>query len=216
MTYLFSTYTVSDLSGASFRQIDHWARIGLLKPSAKDAAGKGTRRRYTFLDVVAVKTVVALRECGCPLQKVRAAVRQLRKEFPDESNARKLARTTLLTDGKQVYMLTNQKEIMEVISHQHVWSVALGYLFREVQEQVEAMSTKWTESVRVAGRQYHLNIVRDGDTGTFTVLCKELPGAIEQGDTAEEAIENGKDAIRSVLAFMSKRRSAGARYVQAG
>ena len=59
-------------------------------------------------------------------------------------------------------------------------------------------------------------IVRDADSGTHTSQCKELPGAIEQGDTAAEAIENGKEAIRSVLAFMKKRKKSGRRYVQAG
>ncbi len=216
MKYLFATEMVSELTGASLRQLDHWARTGLLTPSGRQARGRGTRRRYTFLDIIALKAVVALRARGCPLQKIRAAVRYIHKEYPDEPNARKMARTTLLTDGKKVYILAEQRKIMEIISHQHVWSVALGQLFTEARAQIAALPAKWTECVRLSGKDYHLVIIRDPDSGTYTSQCKELPGAIEQGDTAGEAIENGKEAIRSALAFMKKRRKSGRRYVQAG
>ena len=216
MNYLFATEMVSELTGASLRQLDHWARTGLLTPSGRKARGKGTRRRYTFLDIIALKAVVALRERGCPLQKIRAAVRYMHKQYPDESNAGKMARTTLLTDGKKVYIVSGQREIMEIVSRQHVWSVALGQLFTEAQAQIKALPAKWIKSVRLSGKEYHLIIVRDADTGTYTAQCKELPGAIEQGDTVGEAAQNGKEAIRSVLAFMKKRKKRGRRYVQAG
>ncbi|MCH8913131.1 MAG: hypothetical protein IIA33_06130 [Planctomycetes bacterium] len=45
MNYLFATEMVSELTGASLRQLDHWARTGLLTPSGRQARGKGTRRR---------------------------------------------------------------------------------------------------------------------------------------------------------------------------
>ena len=216
MGYLIATDMVSALTGASIRQLDHWARTGLLTPSGEQARGKGTKRRYTFMDVVAVKAVVALRDYGCPLQKIRTAVRYLRKEYPDESTARKLARTTLLTDGRKVYILTQQRKIMEIVTRQHVWSVALGKLVTEAREQVRALPAKWIETVRISGKNYHLVVVRDADTDTYTVQCRELPGAIEQGGTVKQAMANGKEAIRSVLAFMKKRTKTGRRYVQAG
>ncbi len=216
MNYLFSTKTVAGLVDASVRQVDHWVRTGLLKPSAREASGKGSRRRFTFVDVVAMKVISKLRERGCSLPKIREAVRYLKKQYPEDSDSRMLAQLTLLTDGKKVYLLTDERQIMEVLTHQHVWSLAIGQIITEIRSQVEALSTEWTETVKVGGAAYHLIVVRDGETGTFTAQCKELPGAIEQGDTAEEANENGKEAIRSALAFMNKRRTMGARRVQAG
>ena len=70
----------------------------------------------------------------------------------------------------------------------------------------------------MAGKTYHLDVIGDPDTETFTVQCKELPGAIEQGDTAGEAVANGIDAIRSVRAFMARRQkhTGGAGRVKAG
>lgn len=39
------------ISGASYRQIDHWTRLGILKPAVA-AQGPGTRRQYDFTETV--------------------------------------------------------------------------------------------------------------------------------------------------------------------
>lgn len=72
---------------------------------------------------------------------------------------------------------------------------------------------EWAKSVRVGGRAYHLIVTSDTEEGGYVVQCRELPGALEQGDTSEEAIANGKSAIASVLSFQRQRRG---RLVQAG
>ena len=216
MRVQLSTSTVAGLAGATVRQVGYWAQTGLLKPSGKQAAGKGTRRRYTFQDLVALLAVCKLRERGCPLQKIRAAVKYLKHHYPRSSDAEMLARLTLLTDGKRVYMLTDEHKVMEVVTHQHVWGVPLGLLILEAANRVKSLPSEWTDAVRISGRVYHLRVRRDAETGTYTVQCRELPGAIEQGDTPEEAVANGKEAIRSVLTFTAKRRATGTRYVQVG
>ena len=58
------------------------------------------------------------------------------------------------------------------------------------------------ERVEVRGSTFLLDISLDTERGEYSVQCKELPGAIEQGSTVTEAIANGKDAIESVLAFL--------------
>ena len=57
------------------------------------------------------------------------------------------------------------------------------------------------EPVIVDGRVYHLRLTQDQEDGGYIVQCVELPGALEQGDTPQEAITNGTDAIKSVLQF---------------
>ena len=214
----FSTLAVAELTGTSERQIDYWARTGLLRPSARDAAGRGSRRRYTFTDLVAAQTVAHLRQANCPLQKIRKAVRYLRNHYPDVSDARGLSRLTLMTDGHNVYMLADERQIMDIVTRQIVWSVPLGKLIQETQARVEAMPARWVQKVQVRGRTYHLEVQRDPEVEGFTVQCRELPGAIEQGRTAPEAVANGQAAIESVLEYMSKSRKigAGVGHVQAG
>ena len=214
----FTTALLAELTGTSQRQIDYWARTGLLRPSAREAAGKGSRRRYTFTDLVAAQTVANLRRANCPLQKIRKAVRYLRAHYPDVSDARRLSRLTLLTDGHNVYMLTDKQEIMDIVTRQLVWSVPLGKLIQDTQAKVDALPAHWVQKVQVRGRAYHLEVTRDPDVEGFTVQCRELPGAIEQGRTVAEAVANGQAAIESVLEYMSKSRKAstGARHVRLG
>jgi len=197
-----STPTVAKLAGVSERQLRYWHKTGLLKASGKQTG----HRKYTFPDVVAVKTVKVLRDKGCSLQRIRAAIKYLRKHYPENAEGNALARLTLLTDGQQVYMLSDKNAIMEVMTGQIVlWVVAVGRLIQETIQQTNRLALEWVESVRVRGRTYHLVVSHDPEDTGYSTQCRELPGAIEQGDTAAEAIKNGKAAIESVLAFIRKR-----------
>jgi predicted RNase H-like HicB family nuclease len=46
-------------------------------------------------------------------------------------------------------------------------------------------------------------ILEPQDEGGFTVRCLELPGAISQGETREEALANIKEAIGLVLEVLN-------------
>jgi predicted RNase H-like HicB family nuclease len=187
----------------------------MIRPSEQDADGKGSRRRYSFRDVVAIQTVQKLREGDCPLQKIRTAVKYLRSHYPaDVSNADVIARLTLITDGRHVYLLSDEREVMEVLTRQMVWSVPFGRLILETQKRVEEMPTRWIHPIKLQGKTYHLDVSRDEETGEYGVQCQELPGAIEQGRTLTEAVAAGREAIESVLKFLA-RREGGAARVQA-
>ncbi len=166
---------------------------------------------------MALTAVQRLRGQGCPLQKIRAAVRHLRQHDPTKTDADNLARLTLLTDGKHVYLLTDEHKVMEVVTRQHVWSLALGLLIRETRTKVEALPMEWTEEVSIRAQTYHLTVSRDEEAGGFIVQCVELPGALEQGETPEEALANGKAAVESVLAVLRRHsHPAKGKHVRAG
>ena len=61
------------------------------------------------------------------------------------------------------------------------------------------------ESVTVRGESYRLLVAPEQGGDGFSVQCRELPGAIEQGDTLAEAIANGTAAIESILDFLDRR-----------
>jgi predicted RNase H-like HicB family nuclease len=42
------------------------------------------------------------------------------------------------------------------------------------------------------------------EEGGFTAICNEIPGAISEGETEEEALENLKDATLGVLALQAE------------
>jgi len=47
-------------------------------------------------------------------------------------------------------------------------------------------------------------ILEPQEEGGYTVRCLELPGAISQGETREEALENIKEAIGLLLEVLSQ------------
>lgn len=213
----YPTSAVARITEASVRQIGYWARTGLLRPSGQDVSGRGQRRRWTFQDIVAAKAISALRKQGCPLQKIRVAVRHLKRHYPEITSASTLSRLTLLTDGRRVYMLTDARDIIDLVTRQQVWAVAVGKLILETRDEVRFLPAEWSEEVKVAGGTYTLQIIRDVETASFTVQCVELPAAISEGRTVNEAIRNGKAAIRDVLSFLARRRrTTGTRRAQTG
>ena len=204
---LLSSTNVIELTGATLRQLGYWHKTKLLKASGKDTG----HRRYTIPDVVAVKTIVELRDKGCSLQKIRKAVDYLRKHYPKQPDENVLSSLTLLTDGDEVYMLSDASQIMEVLSRQTVlWVVNVGRFILDTQRQARSLPLEWVEPITIRRTPYRLRLTRDVEDGGYVVQCLELPGAIEQGETPEEAVENGKAAIQSVLTFLAKRAGRGA------
>ena len=91
---------VARLSGIEPRTLDHWAATGFLVPSVKKADGTGTRRVYSFSDLVAARVVKELRSAGASLQGLRKVVKALRRrEF-----AENLGEARLIVSGRDVYL----------------------------------------------------------------------------------------------------------------
>ena len=51
-------------AGITYRQLDYWARTGLVEPSVREAAGSGTQRLYSFRDILVLKVVKKLLDAG--------------------------------------------------------------------------------------------------------------------------------------------------------
>ena len=86
--------TACSAAGITYRQLDYWARTGLVEPSVRAAHGSGSQRLYSFRDILVLKVVKRLLDTGISLQQIRAAVQHLR----DRGSA-DLAQVTLMSDG---------------------------------------------------------------------------------------------------------------------
>jgi DNA-binding transcriptional MerR regulator len=116
-------------AGISYRQLDYWARTGLVEPTVRGAAGSGSQRLYGFRDILVLKLVKRLLDTGISLQQIRVAVNQLR-----ESGINDLAQTTLMSDGASVYLCTSNDEVIDLVSRgQGVFGIAVGKVLREVE-----------------------------------------------------------------------------------
>ena len=74
----YSGPQVCRLVGITYRQLDYWARTGLLTPTLAPAKGSGSKRRYDYTDVLELKVIKSLLDAGVSLQRARRAVDCLR------------------------------------------------------------------------------------------------------------------------------------------
>jgi len=115
---------VCSLVGISYRQLDYWARTGLITPSVRQASGSGSQRLYSFADVVQLKVVKRLLDAGMSLKKIRKAMDILSAELASESP---LTDVTLLSDGNTIYAAHSASEVVDVFKGgQGVFGIAVG------------------------------------------------------------------------------------------
>jgi len=77
----FSGPTVCRLTGVTYRQLDYWARTELVTPSIAPAQGSGSKRAYSYRDLVEVKVIKSLLNSGVSLARARQAVECLRNDL---------------------------------------------------------------------------------------------------------------------------------------
>jgi DNA-binding transcriptional MerR regulator len=121
--------TACRVAGITYRQLDYWARTGLVEPSVRPATGSGTQRLYGFRDILVLKVVKRLLDSGVSLQQIRTAVVHLRERGVDD-----LAQITLMSDGASVYECTSADEVIDLVQGgQGVFGIAVGRVWREVE-----------------------------------------------------------------------------------
>ncbi|MHB1718208.1 MAG: MerR family transcriptional regulator, partial [Acidimicrobiales bacterium] len=81
---------VCALVGITYRQLDYWARTGLLRPSIAEASGSGSQRRYSYRDVLELKVIKRLLDAGLKLRQARQAVQCLRDHLDADVSSAQL------------------------------------------------------------------------------------------------------------------------------
>jgi DNA-binding transcriptional MerR regulator len=127
----YDSKTASRIVGVSLRQIQYWDEQGFIRPSVKLAGGRGTKRLYSFQDLICLKVVKDLTHHGFSLQKIRRCLQPL-KEYSARTS-RPLESLKYLTDGEQLFVITSSREkILDAMNRQFVLSLAIGNLVREL------------------------------------------------------------------------------------
>jgi DNA-binding transcriptional MerR regulator len=125
-------------AGITYRQLDYWARTGLVEPSVRSASGSGSQRLYGFRDILVLKVVKRLLDTGVSLQQIRMAITSLRQAGVDE-----LSHITLMSDGATVYECTSPDEIVDLLAGgQGVFGIALGKVWREVEGELAELPSE--------------------------------------------------------------------------
>ena len=139
--------TACNAAGITYRQLDYWARTGLVEPSVRGAAGSGSQRLYSFRDILILKVVKRLLDAGISLQQIRTAVAHLRERGTDD-----LTRVTLMSDGASVYECTSADEVVDLVQNgQGVFGIAVGKVVREVEGSLAELPGEATTGPETTG-----------------------------------------------------------------
>ncbi|MEY4339864.1 MAG: hypothetical protein RLZ14_1714 [Actinomycetota bacterium] len=101
----FSGTRAAAIVGISYRQLDYWARTDLVRPSLADANGSGSRRQYSYRDLLELRVIKSLLDAGIKLENVRSAFEYLRQHVDSDIAAAHLVISgsdVLLCDGDQL------------------------------------------------------------------------------------------------------------------
>ncbi|HEY5977991.1 MAG TPA: MerR family transcriptional regulator [Microlunatus sp.] len=116
-------------AGITYRQLDYWARTGLVVPEVRGASGSGSQRLYSFRDVLLLKVIKRLLDAGISLNQIRTAIEHLRARGVQD-----LTEVTLMSDGVSVFECTSDDEVIDLLrGGQGVFGIALGGVWRDIE-----------------------------------------------------------------------------------
>jgi DNA-binding transcriptional MerR regulator len=101
----YSGTKAAKIVGISYRQLDYWARTDLVRPSLADAAGSGSRRLYSYRDLLELRVIKSLLDAGIKLESVRQAFQYLREHVDTDIASAHLVISgsdVILCDGDQL------------------------------------------------------------------------------------------------------------------
>src|SRR5438105_8631373 len=114
--------------GISYRQLDYWARTGLVTPSIREAGGSGTQRLYSFQDMLVLRVIKKLLDAGVGLQQIRKAVDYLRE------SKQPLHSVTLMSDGNRIYAPESPEAVIDLLSKgQGVFAIAVDKVVSDLE-----------------------------------------------------------------------------------
>src|SRR5271165_167840 len=134
---------VCALVGITYRQLDYWARTGLLRPSLAEAKGSGSKRVYSYLDVLELKVIKQLLDAGVSLQSARRAVECLRGSLGTD-----LASANLVLTGTNSVLARSNGEVVDLLAGgQGVFNIVpLAGVVEELDADIVRLEAPGTES----------------------------------------------------------------------
>lgn len=138
----FTGKRTADIVGITYRQLDYWARTDLIRPSVAKATGSGSRRRYSYQDLLELKVVKTLLDSGIRLESVREAFEFLRHQLGED-----IASANLVLNGAQSVVVRNGDELIDLL--QNGQGVLNVLPMAGVKEQVDAAIVEMTPAEEV-------------------------------------------------------------------
>jgi DNA-binding transcriptional MerR regulator len=106
----FSGAKAAEIVGITYRQLDYWARTDLVRPSLEDAKGSGSRRRYSYRDLLELKVIKSLLDAGIKLESVREVFTYLQENLGED-----VASANLVIQGNQAVLVRDGGELIDLV-----------------------------------------------------------------------------------------------------
>jgi DNA-binding transcriptional MerR regulator len=132
----FSGTRTAEIVGITYRQLDYWARTDLVRPSMADAKGSGTRRKYSYRDLLELKIIKQLLDAGIKLETVREVFSNLRQHVGED-----ITSANIVIDGGSAVLARDDGELVDLVrTGQGVLNVlSLGRVAQEVDASISEL-----------------------------------------------------------------------------
>ena len=108
----YSGKSTAEIVGITYRQLDYWARTDLIRPSITDASGSGSRRRYSYRNLLELKVIKNLLDSGIRLEQVREVFAYMQDELGED-----VATANLVVNGNQPVLVRSGEEIVDLLKN---------------------------------------------------------------------------------------------------
>ncbi|MBT5850821.1 MAG: MerR family transcriptional regulator, partial [Acidimicrobiaceae bacterium] len=108
----FSGKRTAEIVDITYRQLDYWTRTELVRPSMAEAAGSGSRRLYSYQDLLELKVVKALLDAGIRLEQVRKVFAYMRNSLGED-----VASANLVIDGSKSVLVHTGEELIDLLQN---------------------------------------------------------------------------------------------------
>jgi DNA-binding transcriptional MerR regulator len=147
----YSGTRAAQIVGITYRQLDYWARTDLVKPSLAAAHGSGSRRQYSYRDLLELRVIKSLLDAGIKLESVREVFRYLRDHVQAD-----IASAHIVISGSSVLLCDGDQLVDAVRSGQGVLNVLpLANVKQDLDAAIVALHDEMDEPAsagrRVAG-----------------------------------------------------------------
>lgn len=110
----FSGKTTAEIVGITYRQLDYWARKDFIRPELAEATGSGSRRRYSYRNLLELKLVKTMLDSGIKLESIREGFAYLRETLNED-----ITSARLVIAGSSAVLVRDDTEMIEVVNGLH-------------------------------------------------------------------------------------------------
>ncbi|WP_018143661.1 MerR family transcriptional regulator [Alloscardovia criceti] len=123
----------SKVAGITYRQLDYWARKHIVEPSITPSSGSGSRRLYSFKDIVILSVAKKLLDAGVNLNNVTKAL-----SFLEQCDLKKLSDVVIMSDGSRIFECASESEMLSFMREGHaVFGISVQAMWDHISQALK-------------------------------------------------------------------------------